>query len=343
MRPHQVRSSKSIQTKYIGIRMKVLLLNDTRVGNHFGCEIVVSVILDELKLHGAKAIKTVPSLTHNAKIMSIFVKFRPNIVIINAEGTFHDEHFGIDYLVKAIEKICDNHVSCVLINGTFQNLSDKCLKVLSRATKIYCRDHQSVQYLSSKSIHSFYCPDLVISQTTKSIEESHEKRKIDVLLTDAVDKPNKFQVPYNIQDNFIVNLGATIVCPSVTFSIRQRLGILKRAWKKITRRSTHSWSAKDAIHKHQISSFIITRRYHSVCLAIFLERPFLAGSSNTSKIENLLTDIQLLHRSVPQQSQISSSDLKLFTEQEIAQCRKFKSKARELKKSMFMGIREIVD
>lgn len=41
------------------------------------------------------------------------------------------------------------------------------------------------------------------------------------------------------------------------------------------------------------SEVIITGRFHGVCLAILLERPFIAVTSNTHKIEGMLVDAML--------------------------------------------------
>jgi len=323
--------------------MKALLINDTRVGNHFGCEIVVQSIISELKARDFSKLHTVPSLTRTEDILRVSEKFEPDVVIVNAEGTFHGNHFGIGLLSKAIQLLRDRQIPVVLINGTFENLSSDTIKALASANKIYCRDSNSVQYLTSLGLSCEYCPDLVILSEQHIIAHRSLTSEELILFTDTVlGRDLSADFSKNLRKSMYL-LSATIILPSRIFSIRQLIGVIKRNFLRYLVKFHYALNTKAAIALHKNSKLVLAGRYHSVCLCIRLGIPVIAVNSNTKKIQNLLTDIGLESRCVNNFSQVNFNHSYSYSKQELNRINEFKQRGRQLKNNMFKWIKDVAE
>jgi len=108
--------------------LKILILNDTKVANHFGCEMVMDVFYKELASIGASSIESKNITNYRSKkfLSDLHITDDTDLVIINGEGTCHHDN-GFN-LIKTVELYPD--IPFMLLNSVWQHNSTdpSCLK-----------------------------------------------------------------------------------------------------------------------------------------------------------------------------------------------------------------------
>ena len=127
--------------------MNILIANDTRVENHHGCSRVMNCIDKNISQRGQFNLKYMP-LLHNWSNYENSKKLilTSDIVLINGEGTLHDNANHVDILLDIITFADVYKVPTVIINCTVFNLSKINLLKLSKSKLIYVRDKASQNY-----------------------------------------------------------------------------------------------------------------------------------------------------------------------------------------------------
>ena len=111
--------------------MKILIVNDTRTENHHGCSRVMNCIDKNLKLREISAIDYINvsskwSFFENSKKKVL----KADLLLINGEGTLHDDLDNVEMLLDIIVFAKAYDVPSIVINATVFNLSKNNLEKL---------------------------------------------------------------------------------------------------------------------------------------------------------------------------------------------------------------------
>lgn len=284
----------------------VVLLNDTSFENHHGCNIVIENIKRNLEKRDIKLLATNPiGKDWNSNKTFLNSLNQSDGVIINAEGTIHDDS---DYAYSLLEIVNYTNKPCFLINMTYQNNSEKFSKLVSKFEKIYVRETYSKKELEKNNIDSVVVPDMTFYTLKKNYPQLNEKK---IYITDSHDIKKSEELYRIAENNEIVFI--PIIAPFKKYSNLN--GFLKKlkfnffnyygsfidkfmSLKYKYKRFILVNNEDDLLKNIRNSNFLISARFHAICLSLHFQVPFIALSSNTFKIESLLSDIGLDKRRI---------------------------------------------
>jgi hypothetical protein len=264
--------------------MNVLILNDTsRELGHLGCELVMKNLYTLLEANKVKKIITIKDIDEKYD-RDEFNKILENIdfVILNGEGTLH--HDRGEGLFKRCQQAKDKNKKIYLINSVWQDNNEN-YKYLNLFNKIYVRESLSFQEIKKHNISNVkVVPDLLFYDIKKKSQLEISNR---ILVTDSVilEKTSYLldaylKLPKDTRFCFMGYWNKDLV--KKTFYIRY-----VRAFFRAKKNMKCLLTEMDIMQY----SFVLTGRFHAVCLCIKYLIPFLATQSNTHKIEGLLKDI----------------------------------------------------
>lgn len=307
--------------------MKILILNDTRVENHHGCSRVMNCIDKNLKLRGSFDLNFMPLLhkwSHYEASKKLVLE--TDLIIINGEGTLHDNAAHIDMLLDIIIFAKVYSVPTVVINSTIINLSRENLRKLSQSHFIFVRDKASATYLKNNNIYSNYCPDLTFWKTKDIIQQVRRKK---IGITEGFNfKPNfKIIKSRNLELFSVFNIKQAIDSYSSIRRLIYKSKLFNVFKKKITSVNNH---VNFFLYLNEFK-FIITGRYHMVCFCLYLKIPFKYVESNTPKISYLLEDIGLNK----EKFKFNNTQIIQFSSSENILLDRFRNKSTNLIDSMF--------
>lgn len=279
---------------------RAAIFNNTAITGHLGCHVVMQQLVLELENVNIMPIYFWPCWKGWRSHVESLNKIQCDLIIINGEGTIHDDdQKGREYVIELLELIDFAHtmmnVPAVLVNASISSLSEIALTKLSLFDFISVRDQQSFKYLKSRGIESIPLCDL--SLLSKRL---HLKSKEHLVVTDSViknisddlrmlkwPKPVNF-VNFEYKESQGYNLGS--LTKKTINLVRNNLNNLYKT--ELTTRVASLSPLAINVQKTILSSrFIVAGRYHAVALALRERIPFLAVSSNTKKITWLLNDI----------------------------------------------------
>ena len=272
--------------------MKILIVNDTRVENHHGCSRVMNCIDINLKLRHLYKIDYI-SLSHNWPNYEYSKKklLKADLIVINGEGTLHDNADHVDMLLDIIVFAKAYTIPSIVINATIFNLSINNLEKLSHSKLIYVRDQLSKVYLEENNIKSNYCPDLTFWKTKEVFKDVARK---EIGITEGFNfNPNIKVIKYN---NFQLFSVFNFKQAFASYSFLRRLIQKNLIYKLFFEKNKNTISIDNHIKFFQFLNkfkFIVTGRYHVVCFCLYLNIPFKYVESNTPKISSLIEDVGL--------------------------------------------------
>ena len=179
--------------------MNIVILNDTSLQNHFGCELVMRTFKEQLERINFKIIKTIP--TH---IIDISIPKNTDLVIVNGEGTIH--HGAGSHLIQCVNKY--NDIPFVLLNAVWQD--NPVYDVLYKFKYICVRESYSFKCLPNDLDNVEIVPDIIFaSNFVRQIKKtlSNEKSHKDIGITDNVVTTSNFNISSRTSAiNFIRNI-----------------------------------------------------------------------------------------------------------------------------------------
>lgn len=279
----------------------VVLLNDTSFENHHGCNIVVENIKRNLEKRNIKLLATNP-IGKDWKKNKSFLNClnQSDGVVINAEGTIHDDS---EYAYSLLEIVNYTNKPCFLINMTYQNNSEKFLKLVSKFSKVYVRETFSKKELEKDNIESVVVPDMTFYKLKNDYSEREKK---EIYITDSHDIKKSEQLYNMAKKNRIIFL--PIIAPFIKYSSLKgfikklkyeffnNFGSFIEKFKNLGykyRRFIFVINEDNLLEEIKNCNLLISARFHAICLSLHFSAPFVAISSNTFKIESLLNDIGL--------------------------------------------------
>lgn len=232
---------------------KAILINDTSKEHHIGCDTVIANIkylCKERDLEITQTFTRQDVKLNSPKLIEAIT--RCDIVIINGEGSLHDQ-YGRNFLIPLL-KILPNK-KAVLINSVWYNMGH--IPEMSKLALISFRETRSQREFETNhsGITSRVVPDVIFDTEVEEIVgygDSVYGQKASLLSTQR----NYFPLDYHRKAT--INFGT---------NVRGYINWLKSL------------------------DLYITGRFHGVCLAILTGTPFLALQSNAGKIEALVQDL----------------------------------------------------
>jgi polysaccharide pyruvyl transferase WcaK-like protein len=299
------------RSKVESIFMKVIIANDTRIEKHHGCSRVMNTIDRNLYCRNVEISKYIKLLEYWDSDENIKRDIlQTDLVIINGEGSLHDDNPYINRLLSLIEFCKHYNLPVVIINATISNLSKKNLELLKQATAIYVRESCSYDYLLSHDIKSLVVPDLTFWNSDGFDNTQNDSASKKIGYTDSVLKKSAVKIDKYAKNNQfdyinIFNNNDYLNENIITILQKKRvLRFLRKSFKKaikqyfLTKRRNKNGiyqkqNQVDFIANLNEYKFIFTGRYHMVCFCLIMKIPFFAISSSTYKIEGLLQDAGL--------------------------------------------------
>ncbi len=201
-----------------------------------------------------------------------------DFIIVNGEGTFHDDQPVAQNLMKAICMAKKKfHKKVYLINATWQR-NVKLNRDLECFDKIFVRDSLSRAELAKEGIAAEVVPDLSMYNSEKSRVKRADKSS--VIYIDSVyrELSKKIALKALLRRKQFYIMGAG------------NIGKILTRLLKITANPIRTLDSEDIFAENNL---IVSGRFHSICLALLHKTPFRCFSSNTYKIEGMLEDVGL--------------------------------------------------
>jgi polysaccharide pyruvyl transferase WcaK-like protein len=255
----------------------VFLLNDTSVTGHFGCIQVVETIRRNLAMRGIALSGRWP-VAVDWRFAAFHAGLRnASAFIVNGEGTIHHTRERpkgglLLQFARTVKRRSDKPV--FLINASFEALEPRDFDHMASFDRIFVRDRRSQAYLAENGIASSWVPDLCLAAETQVYP-----RRERIVCTDSVVRPL----------NPLLERHSTML--QATFA-PMRPGRRRSYWRYAfpdrAELATSFWPYYETIAS---ARSVIAARFHAMIFCLLAGTPFVAVSSNTTKIESVLEDV----------------------------------------------------
>lgn len=279
--------------------MKAILLNSTLTYLHIGCYLTS---LGLRKLFNSLDIDIIYEHEVNnynfRQVLEIYNNYEDLYIIVNGEGTFHDDQ---EYAIALLNFLDKNNLKFLILNSQFRNMSQKYINIVKKAILLQVRTKHDLNYCKSVNLTNiFYCPDMLFFSGVTSPVKRTSNLSIftDSHSTDASKEIHTYYHNYKLNKewiniHFYENSNKNIYENFKKFIIKKIIPYNKYLKRKIAIKAFNINGKKSesfVLSKIISSNMIITGRYHAACLAIALNKPLFFSYSNTNKIKNLCDD-----------------------------------------------------
>ena len=279
--------------------MKFAILNDTSIDLHHGCSRVMDTLCGFVQSHGAEVLVRVPRKCAWWKNTKILDKLRAaDAIIINGEGTLHHGRPAARDLLRVVEHPSTRDKPLHLLNALYQENPAEWAPLLDAFHSISPRDSLSageLRKLLERPVS--YIPDLTLCAGPISCDEP---RHMEMVVGDSVDESVSAALASLAKENgaqFVPSLsrlktlGGKTGLSGFNRRLRRKLHEMKvqiqNPQLQLARDTQEYAAALCAAKLH------VTGRFHGVCYSIITGTPFIASTSNSWKIEALVSDFGL--------------------------------------------------
>lgn len=328
--------------------LTAVLLNDTSTRYHHGCARVMRLLVQGLTDHGVQVIARSPARNDWENDAPLLEAMRQaDLIVINAEGTIHHGKPAGEALLRLATHPARGDTPVALINALYEENPTEWGTYLSQFSLLAARDSQSAAIMARDSRHPVrWLPDLSLSALAPSpptqrngviVGDSVRLDKRRALARLACRLPGARYIPTKTLRGAIWRL------PVLGNILR---GLLFRLYNAVwmVRVPPFLMPVSEPEYLAQIATarLHITGRFHAVCLSMLTETPFLALSSNASKIEQLLRDAGLGSSRIigPDRLRptLQSAD---FTAKELDSIRAFRAQAQTQAAQLFQDLADL--
>ena len=280
---------------------------------------------------------------------------RASLVVVNGEGTIHHGRERGRQLLKAGAQCASWGVPAVLLNAMYEANDAACAADAKQFARIYVRDSFSQRELAEHHIASTTAADLLFAA---KLPESADAKERVVGVTDsvlpAVDEKLWEACSHNPDCRYLpIHHRPRLI----SRSRKERSQALKtrfmptwlrehfsRAGHSTLRHAARARYAHNTLpgYAEALSqcSLLIAGRFHAACLAIRLNVPFIALTSNAHKMEALIHDVGLDERRLVAPEQLDSDLIATwldhgYTESEACAIDAYRHKASTMIRTMF--------
>lgn len=275
-----------------------VILNDTRADFHHGCSRVMSVLEQGLAAQGISVTARSP-LRHKWWEDKHFLSHlaQADRVVINGEGTLHHGRPAGQDLLKVV-----SHEACkaptYLVNALYQENPADWLGYLAGFNGVWVRDSRSAAELNAGGARcDGVLPDLTLCGGALPAPSAP---RAGTIVGDSVDHDMSAALRA-----YALRAGGTFV-PSLSHLKRPKgrtaLGraLRNRYIARFERQAQREFAplalcktAEAYADRLSGAEFHVTGRFHGACFSILTGTPFVALTSNSWKIEMLLSDLGL--------------------------------------------------
>lgn len=286
-------------------RPRLLLIGDTRTIGHQGSALVVQVILREFERRGIDVISSrALGSTFDLEKLASF-----DGVILNGEGALHFHSPKALLISRVARRAREMGTPCFVLNGVVGECEDEVIKELPALTAVFCREHRSLDRARSYGASAKLCPDVTLAVDMPADLKWTPGEKI--IVTDSTlssanrilhafaRRTNTPFLPMRTRPQVPMFSSKKAFLRIMKYEVRHKIGSVVPGSFTADRFGC-AVASPDAFLRAIADGtrFIVSGRFHGVCLAIRLGIPFLAMQTITHKVEGLLEDAQLSHKLV---------------------------------------------
>ena len=267
--------------------MKAVILNDTSNVPHVGCILGMDNIRRECRRAGIEIVASFPFDVSDLPERMQGLEDRFETILINGEGTMHHDRPKAIKLAEVVKIKRQLGKKIVLFNTVW--FGNRLLnRMLPFVDKIYCRESLSQKEIVRGGGCAKVVPDMVFSTPVPPRLKGNSKTVKSLMMDSCLSKTTKrlawIAIWKKCQFLALYPRSVKQLAKSVSISLGFRLlGI----------HPTHLSDPKAVMNQIATSRIIFSGRFHGICLALLLEKPVIAFSSNTPKIEGIYHDIGL--------------------------------------------------
>jgi len=327
-----------------------VVLNDTSRHGHHGCALVMQTISSLATAHGIEIIATCPlRIDWRNQPDVVAAMERAQLIIVNGEGTIHHDAPAGRTLLRAGVFARERGKVAALINMTWEANSASLTEFARSFDLVSVRESASAAELGLARIQCRLTPDLALWSIAPRPEQQPRKG---VAFTDNVVTGRTLA-----QYAAMRRLGARPLSLLHGQGQRYLAGSFRR-YLRAGASLAAAWNAAAADHASQhpdIGRFlkqvrsralIVTGRFHMVIMCLATSTPFLAVSSNTHKIDAVLSDVGLAHRKVAEPEHLGIEEVEKasrWEDAEIARLNEYVEDGRRRIDELFQDMRRLVD
>lgn len=272
--------------------LTAVILNDTSTRYHHGCARVVRLLRAGLKAQGITIIATSPA-RHEWEKDAAFLDAvkQADVIVINGEGTLHHGKPAGEALLRIATHPARGSTPVALINALYQDNPSEWAQYLKACDLISARDSESAAALTRASEKPVrWLPDLSLTAPA----DTPDLPRHGIIIGDSVKLAARKVLARAAGRLPHVRFIPTKTLRAKIWQSRLARSVLYRVYNGFfpVRIPPFLMPHDETGYLRELASaeLHITGRFHAVCLSMLVEAPFLALSSNASKIERLLKD-----------------------------------------------------
>jgi hypothetical protein len=273
-----------------------VLMNDTRMLGHFGCQRVMRRIEELLAVRGIGVIgRSAVRAEWQQDAAFLAALAQSHVLVINGEGTMHHGAAQARRLLDVVEHPARGTTPVVLLNALYQDNPPEWGPLLDRISLIAARDSWSAAEISRVTATPVrHVDDLSMSAGFIDVPSRHRSQQ--VVIGDSVFPDVSSGLAAIARDCRDV---ALLPIQDRSLPVTPRADSPFAAWRRSiahavgVRETGPCRSETDYIDRLRCASLHLTGRFHAVCLSLVTRTPFLCLASNSWKIEALLHDFGL--------------------------------------------------
>lgn len=278
-----------------------VILNDTRVDRHHGCDRVMRTLESHLRRIGCRILATAPAHTDWRERSDVMAALeQAHLIVVNGEGTIHHDRPAGLTLLQAAQYGAARGIPTVLLNAAWEANGPTAVSRIREFTLVAVRDSLSLLELNHVGVRCTMVPDL-------SLYEAYVVRgeRSGIGFTDSVDR-----------NATVVLEQARRACGGGPVPVQHSDPGAAGAWRffrsyvgagdfKRPRFLLAMLGVRARHFRHQVQSdgslldvlasleLLVSGRYHACTLSLLAGTPFVAASTNTAKIRALIADAGL--------------------------------------------------
>ena len=292
--------------------IKAIIINDTSLNKHHGCELLMNEIDRLCEKNKIKIVERCFNSSLNFGKKKI-INSNFNLALVNGEGSLHNNQQAAHNILDIVEMIKKNYkVPIILINSSIFNLNKKLISKFKFFDKIFVRDSESYKELIKYKIKSIVVPDLLFNYKIKKISkkkyiivtDAHQNHISKKLISFAIKNKLTFlPIKKNIKIFFNRKINFLFIFLLILRKIKY---LILTKYNETNIGYYYENSNKKFLEKILESEKILTGRFHFMVLCIILKIPFFALKSNTPKIERLFLDVGLNKKRIVKINKVNS-------------------------------------
>lgn len=271
--------------------VRIALFNDTSANGHFGCDAVMRTLAAAIAARGGEILYRHPvgeDWRGNAAAERAVAE--ADLVLVNGEGTIHHNTARAQNLAAVAPFARRLGKPAFLVNATIQAIGPATVEAIAHFDRCWVRDTRSAQALRQHGIEAEICGDLSLAHHLPAATRQ-DSRPI-VIDSVRADVMVELATLSRHLDAELVSMkyrngDLLVLPPDAAADVRASM-----AARRVDGVSDYAGFAAFAGHH----AWMLTGRFHAVCMAINIGLPFLAFPSNTAKIEALIADAGLSPR-----------------------------------------------